>query len=972
MTNFSKYIFAPWVRQGMSNNILEADQFSGGVLSAVERAELNITLNWTESPVSKIAQLLGPGDINSISEDAVLKYSPIAFNREFERNYLPFIEFYEEDFPWRYTPAKPTLNNSATDKTKLRPWIALVVLKDDNDGTSAEFTFNTPQDEQPFITVTAAGGTAEVFHPSEDHWAWAHVQYNPETSAAGSPSTLISGIKSDPDRALSRIMCPRRLEADTNYRAFLIPAFETGRLAGLGVPLSGELAQKASWGSGTPGVRPDDFPVYKEWSFRTAPENDGDFETLAKKLRPFPFNGDGGRNMAIGNSGYGVQYAIGGRNVKLEGALKPTDTADNIWPDPGTSNADDLDYIEELSNVLNLNESLNPIDSGAISPTIASNPFSTAPILDDPIVSPPIYGQWHFLNSSLPDTLPVTGTDKWFSEINLNPAWRAAAGLGTKIIRDNQESFMERAWQQVGEINKANEIIRLAELTKWTSKRISEKRFDYISVDRYIKMNSSLMKRVQNGSGQSIYGELRDSELSEAIMDNGFRKMVRPRGVVAKKASASAGLTSSYALSESIITNFEGVTGVTSGVTGAIEFSPAPALTPMTPAFAMVALSTSLSAYSEPVLPPFDLDGTATSARELISKRTDNFYQVARTDGFSAPGNVSVLDNKVINSISVLDTPGTSWSPVENRKPIMAYPKFTDIIGDLVKNVDVEYILPEISKVDNNSVTLMETNPRFLEALLLGLNHEMGRELLWREFPTDQRGTYFRQFWDKKDVLDPLASIEDIKTIDDWDGVLGSNTTTGNGGNSLVLVVKGDLLRKYPDAIIYAQKAGEPTVLNDGIEVDGVSGDYVRTEKALPLDPSIKQYPIFSLTIDPDITIIGFDLEADDVANTLVINPSDGLVTSGDAGWYFVFAERPGKPRFGLDVDASAIIDSWSDLSWPDMGSNDHIEVSSLFLSTPPSDPSVPWGASSAEMAYITFQKPALVAIHGEKMLPSS
>ena len=28
------------------------------------------------------------------------------------------------------------------------------------------------------------------------------------------------------------------------------------------------------------------------------------------------------------------------------------------------------------------------------------------------------------------------------------------------------------------------------------------------------------------------------------------------------------------------------------------------------------------------------------------------------------------------------------------------------------------------------------------------------------------------------------------------------------------------------------------------------------------------------------------------------------------------------------------------------------------------------WGKSSAEMAYITFQKPALVAIHAEKMLP--
>ena len=31
---------------------------------------------------------------------------------------------------------------------------------------------------------------------------------------------------------------------------------------------------------------------------------------------------------------------------------------------------------------------------------------------------------------------------------------------------------------------------------------------------------------------------------------------------------------------------------------------------------------------------------------------------------------------------------------------------------------------------------------------MVGLNHEFARKLLWREYPTDQRGSYFRQFWD--------------------------------------------------------------------------------------------------------------------------------------------------------------------------------------------------------------------------------
>ena len=44
----------------------------------------------------------------------------------------------------------------------------------------------------------------------------------------------------------------------------------------------------------------------------------------------------------------------------------------------------------------------------------------------------------------------------------------------------------------------------------------------------------------------------------------------------------------------------------------------------------------------------------------------------------------------------------------------------------------------------------LQTNRRFVEAYMVGLNVEMGRELLWRGFPTDQRGTCFAQFWDTR------------------------------------------------------------------------------------------------------------------------------------------------------------------------------------------------------------------------------
>ena len=69
--------------------------------------------------------------------------------------------------------------------------------------------------------------------------------------------------------------------------------------------------------------------------------------------------------------------------------------------------------------------------------------------------------------------------------------------------------------------------------------------------------------------------------------------------------------------------------------------------------------------------------------------------------------------------------------------------------------------LPNINMIAQNSITLMETNQRFIEAYMVGLNHEFARKLLWREYPTDQRGSYFRQFWAVGDTIDSEGLSED-------------------------------------------------------------------------------------------------------------------------------------------------------------------------------------------------------------------
>lgn len=994
MSNFSKYIFAPWVRQGLSNHIAEIDNAGGVEGTVLGRAEMSAVLNWTGGNVSKTIKIVGPGDVTSISDSAILKMSPSSGSSKMEENYLPFIEFYEEDFPWRYTPSAPTPNVDNTNKSKLTPWLALVVLK--SSGASAEFDFELQPEGLPILKIKPSVNITDVFHPHTEHWAWAHVQYNVKDSESSLKNfdntdastsllgTLKSGIKSDPDRALSRILCPRNLDVDTNYRAFLIPAFETGRLAGLGEDYSGIKAQQSSWDPGNT-TRVKEFPVYKEWNFKTA--SDGDFETLAKRLRPRAFQGTGGRNLYITDSGYGVKYvdntsAYVDRNLKLEGALRDPNpaAANDSWPSSGSQHSKDDAYIAKLSKMVNLGREMETVNASATNPNIPPHPFSTSPINEDPIVSPPMYGQWHFIKSQLPHTMPTIGTDLWLSQVNLNPAWRVAAGVGTQIIRENQEEFMERAWGQVGEINEANEVIRISELLKWTQKQLEERHFRNAPLNRYIRMNSSLMSRISNGAGQSLLGELKESAMSTATIDNGFRKMVRPQSIVVKKASRTANVAAASFV-EDMIAESDGVSTATNNYRAAADFSIASGLVNNFPSnVGIMALATTLSSYTVPVANSFDLEG----ARTEISRRTDAFTQTSRNHGYShAPLDsnglpYSLIDRKMVCKFRRMDENFT-WSPIENRKPIMAYPKFEDSIGDILKKIDVEYILPEISNVKNNSVTLLETNPKFIESLMLGLNHEMSRELLWREFPTDQRGSYFRTFWDKSDAID-ITSPEDIKEVHSWEGTLGGNTTTTPSGSSnMVLFVKGDLLKKYPDATIYAQKADKPSVANGCAESNG-SGGHKRVKESGEIVPlpmlsgeENRKHPIFHLRIEPDITIIGFDITKSEALGQFEDTyDNNDIDLTADAGYYFVFAERPGKPKFGLDSGTTATsgadLNSWNDYNWGDISNANFISPTAS-VTEPSTIDEVKWGASSAEMAYITFQKPALVAIHAEKML---
>lgn len=139
MSNINaKYSFIPWLRRGLSRQIVESDTLGKSEGLALKRAKIDITTTFdlfkgdnNEEKLEKKPEkrsetmtidLVGPGDVSGIHKAAILQVVPANGVENFESNQLPFIEFFEEDLPWRYTPAKVVGD-------KLRPWLALLVCK---------------------------------------------------------------------------------------------------------------------------------------------------------------------------------------------------------------------------------------------------------------------------------------------------------------------------------------------------------------------------------------------------------------------------------------------------------------------------------------------------------------------------------------------------------------------------------------------------------------------------------------------------------------------------------------------------------------------------------------------------------------------------------------------------------------------------------------------------------------------------
>ena len=343
----------------------------------------------------------------------------------------------------------------------------------------------------PFIQVKDLA----TLPPPDQLGAWAHVHSNRNVTASDTETVsndmaavlprLAAVLAENPDLACSRILCPRHLDPEEGYHAFLVPAFETGRLAGLGHdPAGAPGALASSW---------VDYPnraesaatcrYYYRWQFRTAPI--GDFEYLVRLLKPRGVDARvGNRDMDVRQPGSGLPAIDdpGSAGVlRLGGALKVPESDltqeeldeqtlyenwDQPFPHP---------FQKALAALIDLADDYGAqtVEAAHQALTTVSDSFVTSqtvtPDDPDPLITPPLYGRWHALASRLltnRDGTPIDPDDNWVHELNLDPRFRVPAGTGGRIVRAHDEEFMQAAWDQLGQVLEANRRIRAAQVAR--------------------------------------------------------------------------------------------------------------------------------------------------------------------------------------------------------------------------------------------------------------------------------------------------------------------------------------------------------------------------------------------------------------------------------------------------------------------------------------------------------------------------
>jgi hypothetical protein len=889
------------------------------------------------SAVPLAAELLDAGDVIDVDRRMIARVDPREAAVSFEPNYMPLVEFVDADFPWRYS-----LDTSVAERRK--PWLVLIALK------SSEFA-NTDPGAGPLPRIRVADASKSLPDLTQS-WAFAHVH----VSLDGSATPLPDFMRDHPERHFARLICPRRLAPNTAYSLFLVPVFEAGRLRGLGDGSAPPQWNALAWST---VASPVDLPVYFRSRFVTNALED--FELQVRRLKPYHITPDDPvAKPAVafaGVPGYYADYHNATATFEIQDALvKPGASVQGYNTDPQLAQQ----LVPTLKAMI-AGESVIAATDG--------------PDKDDPLVAMPAYG-WRFRQEIAPDAAKAQAGE-WFDRISLDLKFRQAAGLGAEAVRRNQELFSAICWQQFAQIADANHHLSRLKTAAVLASSLSTRHFERLPPDVALGLAESLQAFAPAPGGRSVAAVLRDAGLPASMNSRSLRITAAKR---ARTVTATA------------IARARPVPMPVAGAAPVIAAAPGPvgAPAPSGPAADLTGPAVSSGPSAPPATPPvrtmpirfrnavgalFDMAGMEAPKPE--APLAVGVHAVDR--GALASAIAGFLKNLPAKKTMVAIA-GLSAAEASAMAPVLRSPKVQIPLVDRLVEFAANSMLRNNDALPPNSLAVVEENPAFVEAFLVGANHEMNNELRWREFPTDMRSTIFARFWNRRRPPDD-PSGDDIPPIRNWSKKLGENRLPrGDGGTNFVVLLRCDFIRKLGAVEVVL------TRLKDG-----------RTAWS-PQD--VDSFPAsFTGAIASDTAYYGFDIARE-------------IVLASPGRFFFAIYEPAGALRFGLDIATAAVrrarfsyataalpfllkavgrtpgrdampahlrsgqpatggATGWDDLSWADMTLTgaDYIDV----VNTQPTvgEPPPLWSAArtSASIARSFLQRPIAAVISATQVL---
>ncbi len=979
----SEIQFLPWMRLGLAASIGQGAP-EGSAVSIQPHIDILADRRVADTVQGPTIQLRGPGNVVALNSAEIKRRAPEPGATGAETNYFCSVEFFAPDLPWRYTPTPVDADGH------LQPWLVLVVVELGPDVSLSKgrrvpiLTVDSPKDHLPDLA---------------DAWAWAHVQ-----AATSLDGSVAQAYENDPSAFTSRLLCPRRLRADTPYTACIVPAFKAGRESGLGFTPTPSTALDHAWQSDNAIV---ELPVYDSWELTAGDNND--FKTLARRIKPDELPEDVGfRDLDLSDPGIGLpEIAIPATFV---GAMHAPNDGLVYW-----ANKKDQEKFETA-----VRRRLDATPVGRQPRT------GFDPLVHDPVVTPSVYGAPQVGSVTVPEAPRTPG---WFEELNIGPHHRSVAGLGAEVVRADQEALMAAAWDQASAVIDVNRTLNRGRLAqevatqlqrKWD--RLGDATAVSIATPALVSMRvdgTTAKRLVDAGDAPSVY------------FGATFRRLGRPNGPLSTSANVQAARSPAMAVTRAAIQSARGEvanppesplsTGfrtrylpsgmdvgadllagddASGGLAGSIDRS---GIGPASPLITdggvqgarsqfvgrseradmrrrIAALSTRrLSTPGDigrvtPFEPPsddvidypdgildFDLEPfqfevvrPITSGRIATTEADQGHLGVDLTAAVRAAVQpAAAIVTAVKNRLVV---PGQTWEQASMPTQVRLEPRFTDPMYERVRALSVDYLVPGVGAVRNNTLGLLEVNPAYVEAFLVGLNHEMSRELRWREYPAALGQTWFQHFWDNIEPAPP-----DIPPITTWPKNAALGDTFGDHDPSdgdeaapaLVALIKADLIRKFPDVRVYAIPA----------KWDGT--ERVPDDKADPVGPG------FVGTLQRGVNFYGFPGLSEEAARG----------DNGTAGWFFVLEEEPRAMRFGLDRGTAGgkgknpKNDTWANLAWANLAEKDEVvpwfcTIDTIERIETAEFDGLAWGDDAAVMAAITFRRPIQVFLHASAMLP--